>query len=92
MAREKKDDKIRDHFKMLLEEALERHRNEMMEIFSQILRRLLTRKKSTSSRGVASFKLQINFYIPLFEGQIDVDFVDKWLNLLEGYFFPQLFQ
>jgi hypothetical protein len=32
------------------------------------------------------FKVQINFDIPIFEGQIDVDVVDKWLNLLEGYF------
>jgi hypothetical protein len=24
--------------------------------------------------------------IPLFQGLIDVDVVDKWLNLLEGYF------
>jgi hypothetical protein len=27
-----------------------------------------------------------NFDIPIFEGQIDTDAVDKWLNLLEGYF------
>jgi hypothetical protein len=32
------------------------------------------------------FKVQVNFDIPLFEGLIDVDAVDKWLNLLEGYF------
>jgi hypothetical protein len=25
-------------------------------------------------------------YIPLFEGLIDADVVDKWLNMLEGYF------
>eukprot|EP00253_Pinus_taeda_P035123 PITA_35123 len=30
--------------------------------------------------------LQVNFEIPIFEGQIDADVVDKWLNLLEGYF------
>jgi hypothetical protein len=34
----------------------------------------------------APFKVQIKFDIPIFEGQIDVDVVDKWLNLLEGYF------
>jgi hypothetical protein len=28
----------------------------------------------------------VNFDISLFEGLIDVDVVDKWLNLLEGYF------
>jgi hypothetical protein len=31
-------------------------------------------------------KVQINLDIPIFEGQIDTDVVDKWLNLLEGYF------
>jgi len=43
---------------------------------------------SNSYSGNATpFKLQVNFEIPIFEGQIDVDVVDKWLNLLEGYFF-----
>jgi hypothetical protein len=32
------------------------------------------------------FKVQVNFDIPIFEGQIDVDALEKWLNLLEGYF------
>ena len=43
---------------------------------------------STSSRfGDASpFKVQFKFYIPLFEGNIDADALDNWLNVLEGYF------
>ena len=41
---------------------------------------------SSSSGGATPFKVQINFYIPLFESQIDIDVVEKWLNLLEGYF------
>jgi hypothetical protein len=32
------------------------------------------------------FKVQVNFDIPLFKGLIDANLVDKWLNLLEGYF------
>jgi hypothetical protein len=28
----------------------------------------------------------VNFDIPIFEGQIDADALDKWLNLFEGYF------
>jgi hypothetical protein len=36
--------------------------------------------------GSSPFKVQVNFYIPIFEGQIDVDSLEKWLNLLEGYF------
>jgi hypothetical protein len=58
----------------------------MMDNFAQILQRLLTSDTSTSSRSIAPIKVQINFDIPIFEGQIDVDVVDKWLNNLEGYF------
>jgi hypothetical protein len=29
----------------------------------------------------------MNFDIPIFEGKIDAYVVDKWLNLLEGYFY-----
>jgi hypothetical protein len=86
MAGEKKDDGTRDPFKMLLEESLMQQRNEMMDSFAQILRRLPTGDASSSSGGAAPFKVQINFDIPIFEGQIDKNVVDKWLNLLEGYF------
>jgi hypothetical protein len=72
---------------MLLKESLERHRNKMMDNFAQILRHLPTSDTSTSSECVAPFKVHINFDIPIFEGQIDADSIDKWLNLLEGYFF-----
>jgi hypothetical protein len=63
----------------------------MMDSFTQILQRLPTGDTSSSSRGATPFKVQINFNIPIFEGQIDVDVVDKWLNLLEGYFFVHNF-
>jgi hypothetical protein len=35
--------------------------------------------------------VKINFYVLVFEGQIDADGVDNWLNLLEGYFFVHNF-
>jgi hypothetical protein len=38
-----------------------------------------------------SFKVQVNFDIPIFESQIDADALEKWLNLLEGYFSIQNF-
>jgi hypothetical protein len=47
---------------------------------------LTTCDASTSRGGETYFKVHINFYIPIFEGQIDVNAVEKWLNLLEGYF------
>jgi hypothetical protein len=43
------------------------------------------------SQGGAHFKVQINFDIPIFEGQIDADVVDKWLNLLQRYLFVHNF-
>jgi hypothetical protein len=58
----------------------------MMDNFAQILRQLPTRDASSSSVHATPFKVQVNFDIPLFEGLIDADVVDKWLNLLEGYF------
>jgi len=57
-----------------------------MDSFAQILRRLPIGDASSSSGGATPFKVQINFDIPIFEGQIDTNVVDKWLNLLEGYF------
>ena len=68
----------------------------MMDNFTQILQRqpMAVTKKSSIGIHFASatpFKVQVNFYIPLFEGQIDADALEKWLNLLEGYFFVQNF-
>jgi hypothetical protein len=68
MEGEKKDDGIGDPFKLLIEEALMQQRNEMMDNFAQILRRLATGDTSSSSGGTAPFKVQINFNIPIFEG------------------------
>jgi hypothetical protein len=58
----------------------------MMDNFMHILRRLPMEEASSSSIHATPFKVQVNFDIPLFEGLIDADDVDKWLNLLEGYF------
>jgi hypothetical protein len=61
----------------------------MMDNFAQILQRLPTNDASASnnhSGGATPFKVQVNFDIPIFDSQIDADAVDRWLNLLEGYF------
>ena len=89
MGEEKKDEGAGDPIKILLEEALEKQRNTMMDNFAQILQRLPTGGASASinhSGDVTAFKVKLNFYIPIFEGQIDADVIDIWLNLLEGYF------
>ena len=75
--------------KILLEEALEKQRNAMMDNFAQILQRLPTGGASAASShsgGATHFKVQVNFDIPIFEVQIDTDVVDRWFNLLEWYF------
>ena len=89
MVEEKKDEGAGDPIKILLEEALEKQRNAMMDNFAQILQRLPTYGASASnshSGGATPFKVHVNFEIPIFEGQIDADAIDRWLNLLEGYF------
>ena len=35
---------------------------------------------------MAPFKVEVKFDIPIFEGQIDADALEKWVNLLECYF------
>ena len=60
-----------------------------MESFAQILQWLRKGDALASnnySGNATPFKVQVNLEIPIFEDQIDVDVVDKWLNLLEGYF------
>jgi hypothetical protein len=86
MVGENKDDGTGNPFKLLIEESLMQQRNEMMDSFTQILWQLPTGDTSSSNGGVTPFKVQIKFDIPIFEGKIDADVVDKWLNLLEGYF------
>jgi hypothetical protein len=62
----------------------------MMENFSHILQRLSIASGASSSSGhfggTSPFKVQVNFDIPVFEGQIDAEALEKWLTLLEGYF------
>ena len=89
MGDEKKYEGAGDPIKILPEQALAKQRNMMMDNFTQILQRLPTGGASASnshSRGTTPFKVQVNFGIPIFGGQIDADVVDKWLNLLEVYF------
>jgi hypothetical protein len=84
MGDEKKDDGVGDPFKLLLKESLARQRNEIIDNFSQILWWVPTRDASSSNVHETPFKVQVNFDIPLFEGLIDADVVNKWLNLLKG--------
>lgn len=94
MVEEKKDEGVGDPIKILLEEALKKQRNAMMDNFAHILQRLPiggASPSSSHSRGSTPFKVQVKFDIPIFEGQIDADVIDKWLNLLEGYFSVHVF-
>jgi hypothetical protein len=91
MVGKNKDDGIRDPLKIFLEESLTQQRNKMMDSFLKILWWIPTRDTSSLSRGVAPFKVRINFDIPIFEVHIDANSIDKWLNILEGYFFVHNF-
>jgi hypothetical protein len=90
MAEEKKKNRACDSINLLLEQSLRQQRDEMMDNFSHILQCLPIASVASSSSehfgGTLPFKVQVNFDIPIFEGQIDANALDKWLNLLEGYF------
>ena len=66
MVGENKDDGTLNPFKLLLEESLVQHKNDMMDSFAQILRPLPTGDASYSSGITAPFKVQIKFDIPIF--------------------------
>ena len=88
MGDEKKYEGTEDPIKMLLKEAFGKQRNTMMDNFTQILQRLPTGGASASSshsQGTTPSKVQVNFDIPIFDGRIDADTIEKWLNLIEGY-------
>jgi hypothetical protein len=80
---------------MFLTKSLAQPRNEMLENFPQILQRLPTiigaHLSSSHFGDTTSFEVQFNFDNPIFEGQINVDSLEKWLNFLEGYFFVHNF-
>jgi hypothetical protein len=67
MAEENKNDGADDPISLLLEQALTRQRDEMMENFSHILQRLPIASGTSSSSdhfgGTSPFKVQVNFDI-----------------------------
>ena len=95
MVEEKRDDEVRDPINSLLKEALDRQRNEMKDSFAQILQQMPATSSASSMssrfRDATPFKVQVDFDIHLFEGKIDADALDNWLNVLEGYFSVQNF-
>jgi hypothetical protein len=79
---------MNESFKILVEEALNKQREEMMEQFSQLLekRESQANPRNSTFGGQTPFKIQVNFDIPTFQGKIDADAVDDWLSKLERYF------
>jgi hypothetical protein len=65
-------------------------KGENMKNFSNILQHMSIEKFASLSRdhfgSTSPFKVEVNFDILIFEGQIEADALDKWLNLLKGYF------
>ena len=81
MGDEKKYEGAGDSIKILLKEALEKQRNTIMDNFAQILQWFPTSGASASnnhSGGTTPFKVQVKFEIPIFDGQIDADVIDRW--------------
>jgi len=95
MAEENKIDGEKYSIELFLDQDLARQSDEMMENFPHIFQHLSIEIGACSSSdhfgGTSPFKVQFNFDILVFEGQIDVDALEKWLNLLECYFFVHNF-
>jgi hypothetical protein len=95
MAEENKNDRLDNPISLFLEKSLTRQRDKMTMNFYHILQCMSIETSTYSSNNhfgrTSLFKVQVNFDIPIFEGQIDVDALDKWLNLLEGYFYVHNF-
>jgi hypothetical protein len=72
MVTKNKNGGAKDSINPFLEQYLTRQRYEMMENFSHILQHLLIETVASSSSdhfgGTSPFKVQVNFYIPVFEG------------------------
>jgi hypothetical protein len=72
MSKEKKNDGADNPINLLLEQALTRQRDKMMENFAHILQCLPIASSASSSSdhfgGTSPFKVQVNFDIPVFEG------------------------
>jgi hypothetical protein len=72
MEEEKKKNGAEDPISLLLEQVLMRQRDEMTENFFHILQRMPIASGTSSSRdhfgGTSPFKVQVNFYIPVFKG------------------------
>ena len=81
MAEEKKNNGADDYINLLLEQALTWQRDEMMDDFSHILQYLPIKTNTSSSSdhfgGTFPFKVQVNFDIPVFEGQIDAEALEN---------------
>jgi hypothetical protein len=95
MVEEKRYDREEYRINLFPMESLTQQRNEMLGNFSQILQWFPTIEDVSSSSSIfgdtAPFKVQVNFDILVFEGHIDVDSLEKWLNFLDGYFFVHIF-
>jgi hypothetical protein len=90
MAEEKKNDGADDSINLLLEQALMRQRDEMMENFSHILQLPVIKQvhlhQATTLEAPFLSRYKLILIFPYLKDQIDVDALEKWLNLLEGYF------
>lgn len=84
-------DNSANSMKNVVEEALARQREEMMNQFSQILKTQQLPSSVAPFHGNSPFKVQVNFDILNFEGKVDADVVNNWLSKLDRYFFVNHF-
>ena len=78
--RPKMSDISADYVKKMVEEALPRQREDMMSKFLEILKTQKLPNSVAPFHGNKPFKVQVNFDIPNFEGKVNTEAVDNWLQ------------
>ena len=90
MVEEENNRHATDETKQIIEKALARQWTEMFTQFSEILMRVTSNSRESSTQHhsdkIISFKVQMNLDIPNLEGKIDAESIDNWVQQLESYY------
>ena len=90
MAKETYNRHATNETKQLIEKSLAHQWTEMFTQFSKILLRFTVNFGESLTQShydkIIPFKVQMNLDIPNLEGNIDMEFVDNWVQQLESYY------
>ena len=90
MAKEADNRHATNETKQLIEKTMAHRHTKMFAQFNEILLRFASTSRESATRHcydkIIPFKVQMNLDIPNFEGKIDAESVDNWVQQLESYY------